>query len=132
MKRFGIFRQKEHQKRRRKREATSPGAISGILLNDYYDSHEDYVFALAREMKNEYELIAESDLLLQLDCPDLAMERHWLFKDLSTDAFKDVVSLHIDAINKAVEKIVDPPGDNPNVCELREPRAKGDREGKFL
>lgn len=85
--------------------AASPGAISGILLNDYYDSHEDYVFALAREMKKEYELIAESDLLLQLDCPDLAMERHWMFKDLSTDAFKDVVSLHIDAINKAVEKI---------------------------
>lgn len=85
--------------------AASPGAISGILLNDYYDSHEDYVFALSKQMKKEYELIVDSGLILQLDCPDLAMERHWMFKDLSTEDFKDVVSLHIEAINRAVENI---------------------------
>jgi 5-methyltetrahydropteroyltriglutamate--homocysteine methyltransferase len=85
--------------------AASPGAISVILLNEYYDSHKDYVFALAKEMKKEYELLADSDLLLQLDCPDLAMERHWMFQDLNTEEFKGIVSLHVEAINRAVENI---------------------------
>ncbi len=87
--------------------AASPGAISGILLNDYYDDHKEYVYALANEMKKEYEKIANSDpnTVLQLDGPDLAMERHWMFKDKSTEEFKEVVRLHIDAINKATNNI---------------------------
>lgn len=85
--------------------AASPGAVSGILLNEYYESHEDYVYALSGELQKEYELISDSGLNLQLDCPDLAMERHWMFKDLSIDEFREVVSLHVDAINKAVVNI---------------------------
>ncbi|MBE0517057.1 MAG: cobalamin-independent methionine synthase II family protein [Methanophagales archaeon] len=85
--------------------AASPGAIAGILLNEYYESHRDYVFALAEQMQKEYEFIVNSDLLLQLDCPDLAMERHWMFKELSTPEFKEIVILHIEAINQAIENI---------------------------
>ena len=85
--------------------AASPGAISGILLNDYYDSHKEYVYALAKEMKKEYELIANTNTILQLDCPDLAMERHWMFKNKTDQEFQNIVKLHIDAINKATENI---------------------------
>src|SRR5690606_37854708 len=53
--------------------AASPGIIATTLLNGYYNSHADYVFALARQMQSEYELIHERGLLLQIDCPDLAM-----------------------------------------------------------
>jgi 5-methyltetrahydropteroyltriglutamate--homocysteine methyltransferase len=34
--------------------AASPGVIATILLSAHYDSHERYVMALAREMRNEY------------------------------------------------------------------------------
>src|SRR5882672_3599628 len=54
--------------------AVSPGTVATILLNAYYDSHERYVMALAREMRKEYELIHARGFVLQLDCPDLAME----------------------------------------------------------
>ena len=50
--------------------AASPGIVSLTLANRYYDSHEDYVFALAEELRKEYEIIVANGLTLQLDCPD--------------------------------------------------------------
>src|SRR2546422_1504835 len=85
--------------------AASPGIIATTLLNAHYDSHERYVFALAREMQKEYELIHARGLLLQLDCPDLAMERTRLFQHDSLDRFLQVVETHIEAINRATAKI---------------------------
>ncbi len=85
--------------------AASPGIIATTMMNKYYDSHENYVTALAREMRKEYELIHDHGLILQLDCPDLAMERSRFFQDLSIKEFQDKVSMHIQAINDAVVNI---------------------------
>ena len=56
--------------------AASPGVISLFFRNDYYKSHEDYLYAIAEAMRYEYETIANAGMTLQLDCPDLAMGRH--------------------------------------------------------
>jgi len=85
--------------------AASPGVIATILLSAYYDSHERYVMALAREMRKEYELIHGRGLVLQLDCPDLAMERTRFFQDEPLDRFLQAVELHIEAINRALASI---------------------------
>lgn len=85
--------------------AASPGIIATTLLNAYYDSHESYVLAIARQMKKEYELIHSKGLILQLDCPDLAMERTFLFQNESLQRFQKVVETHIEAINLATENI---------------------------
>jgi 5-methyltetrahydropteroyltriglutamate--homocysteine methyltransferase len=85
--------------------AASPGVIATIMLDAYYGSHERYVRALAREMRKEYELIVARGFVLQLDCPDLAMERARFFQDEPLDRFLDAVALHIDAINDAVAAI---------------------------
>jgi len=85
--------------------AASPGIIALTMGNAYYSSHNEYVMALAEEMRKEYELIANRGVVLQLDCPDLAMERHVAYQDESIEVFQDVVSLHIDAINKAIRNI---------------------------
>ena len=85
--------------------AASPGIIATTMLNAYYDSHERYVFALAAQMRREYELIHARGLLLQLDCPDLAMERTRLFQHESLERFQEIVATHIDAINLAVANI---------------------------
>jgi 5-methyltetrahydropteroyltriglutamate--homocysteine methyltransferase len=82
--------------------AASPGVIATIMLDAYYGSHERYVRALAREMRKEYELIVARGFVLQLDCPDLAMERARFFQDDPLDRFLDAVALHVDAINEAV------------------------------
>ena len=85
--------------------AVSPGTAATILLNAHYDSHERYIAALAREMKKEYELIHARGFVLQLDCPDLAMERGRFFQNETLDGFLKAVELHVDAINRAIAGI---------------------------
>jgi 5-methyltetrahydropteroyltriglutamate--homocysteine methyltransferase len=84
--------------------AASPGIIATTLMNAHYDSHEAYVFALARQMKKEYERIAR-DFVLQIDAPDLAMERTILFQDKSAAEFLAIAEMHVAAINEAVSGI---------------------------
>ncbi len=85
--------------------AASPGVIATILLSAHYSSHEQYIMALAREMRKEYKLIHARGLLLQVDCPDLAMERTRFFRKDSLDRFLQMVELHVDAINRATAGI---------------------------
>ena len=85
--------------------AASPGIIALTMGNAHYASHEEYVMALAEEMRKEYEIITDRGVVLQLDCPDLAMERHVAYQDDPTDVFQEVVALHIAAINHAIRNI---------------------------
>jgi 5-methyltetrahydropteroyltriglutamate--homocysteine methyltransferase len=85
--------------------AASPGIIATTMLNAWYPSHEAYLMALAREMRGEYRAIAEAGLVLQIDAPDLAMERAMMFQDLSEAAFVAVAELHVAALNLALEGI---------------------------
>ena len=85
--------------------AASPGIVALTMDNRYYPSHEEYVFALADQLRQEYEIIAAHGLTLQLDCPDLAMERHVSYQDEPLSAFQELVKLHIRAINRALINI---------------------------
>ena len=85
--------------------AAAPGIIATAMGNAYYDSHERYVFAVARQMQKEYELIHAKGCVLQLDCPDLAMERAMLFQDVPLQRFQEVVETHIAALNLAIANI---------------------------
>ena len=77
--------------------AASPGIIATTLLNAYYDTYERYVMALAREMHKEYDLLHARGFVLQLDCPDLAMERPGSSRTKSVAEFVKIVELHIEA-----------------------------------
>jgi len=85
--------------------AVSPGTISVFQPNEYYPSHETYLEALANAMREEYELIVKSGLLLQLDCPDLAMGRHSRFKNLSDEEFLRYAELQVEALNHALANV---------------------------
>lgn len=85
--------------------AAAPGIIATAMRNRHYDSYERYVFAVAEQMQKEYELIHAKGLLLQIDAPDLAMERAMLFQDAPLQHFQDIVALHIAALNRALEHI---------------------------
>ncbi|MDH4280150.1 MAG: epoxyalkane--coenzyme M transferase, partial [Acidimicrobiia bacterium] len=85
--------------------AASPGVISLFFPNEYYDSHEAYVFAIAEAMRHEYEAIAAAGSFVQLDCPDLAMGRHTVYADLDAAAFVETIRINIAALNHAVANI---------------------------
>ena len=85
--------------------AVSPGTIAVFQPNEYYPTHAAYLEALATAMRDEYETIVKSGLLLQLDCPDLAMGRHARFKNLSDDEFLRNAELQVEALNHALANI---------------------------
>lgn len=85
--------------------APSPGIISTTMLNAYYDSPESYLDALAREMRNEYLAIHKAGLILQIDAPDLAMDRTMYYQDRSDAEFIAAAEMHVAALNKAIAGI---------------------------
>ncbi|MFB6253450.1 MAG: cobalamin-independent methionine synthase II family protein [Halobacteriaceae archaeon] len=87
--------------------AASPGTVTSYIGNEYYDSHEDYLFAVADAIQEEYELIAESGATLQIDCPDLLGGRHLKFKDRSDEEFVEIARTHIEALNEALTNVPD-------------------------
>jgi len=85
--------------------APSPGIVATTMLNQHYDSHEAYLMALAKALAHEYRAIHDAGLILQIDAPDLAMERHRFF-DGTTDAeFLRQLELHVASINLGIAGI---------------------------
>jgi 5-methyltetrahydropteroyltriglutamate--homocysteine methyltransferase len=85
--------------------APSPGIIATTMLNQHYASHEAYLMALAKAVSNEYRAIHDAGLILQIDSPDLAMERHRFFGHLNDAEFLRQLELHVAAINSAIGDI---------------------------
>ena len=85
--------------------AASPGVVSLFFHNGFYKTHEAYLEAIAEAMRPEYETIAAAGLVVQLDCPDLAMGRHIQFGDLDLTEFRKQAALHIAALNHATRNI---------------------------
>lgn len=95
--------------------AASPGVISLFLQNEFYPNRDAYLAALANAMTQEYKTIVDAGLLLQLDCPDLALSRHMLFNDLSDEEFIKIAESHVEALNHALTGI-DPSRVRVHIC----------------
>ncbi|NGM22552.1 cobalamin-independent methionine synthase II family protein [Roseomonas stagni] len=85
--------------------APSPGIIGSIVQNRHYDSEEAYLAALGDALRVEYEAIVAQGFLLQLDCPDLALERHCSYRDRPLSDFLGFCERVITAINRAIANI---------------------------
>jgi 5-methyltetrahydropteroyltriglutamate--homocysteine methyltransferase len=82
--------------------AASPGIVAAAMLNAHYPSQRDYIMALGAAFKTEYATIVNSGFALQIDAPDLAMERHTSFAGKPLKEFLDFVDEVIAAINRAI------------------------------
>lgn len=85
--------------------APSPGIIAAGMQNDHYDDLETYINAIAAALRTEYTAIAKAGFILQIDAPDLALERHTLFQDKPLSDFLDFVRVVVTAVNKALTGI---------------------------
>lgn len=85
--------------------AASPGVIALFFQNTHYKSYEEYIFAIAEAMRAEYESVAAGGIILQIDCPDLAMGRHIQYADQDLAGFRKAAALHIEALNHATANI---------------------------
>jgi 5-methyltetrahydropteroyltriglutamate--homocysteine methyltransferase len=85
--------------------APSPGIIAGAMKNEHYPSEEAYLADLGTALREEYEAIVDAGLLLQLDCPDLALERHLSYQDRPLADFLGFVERVVATINQAIANI---------------------------
>ncbi|HTZ36812.1 MAG TPA: cobalamin-independent methionine synthase II family protein [Stellaceae bacterium] len=85
--------------------APSPGIIVGAMKNEFYDTEEAYLAAVASALQVEYRAIVRHGFVLQLDCPDLALERHLTYNERPLADFLGFVERVVAAINRAIAGI---------------------------
>ena len=85
--------------------APSPGIVAAAMRNDHYPTDMDYLTALGEALRVEYEAITRHGFLLQLDCPDLAMERHYTWHEKPLGEFLGFVDRVVRTINAALVNI---------------------------
>lgn len=85
--------------------APSPGIVAAAMTNAHYASLAEYVGALADALRPEYEAIVARGLVLQVDAPDLAMERHTLFADRPLAEFLAFVDVVLAALGRALARV---------------------------
>lgn len=80
--------------------ATAP---SGVGVNEYYKSDEEYFHALANELSKEYRAIVDSGILVQIDDPFLS--DIFVEPDLDAAGMKRRAQLYVEAVNAALKGI---------------------------
>jgi 5-methyltetrahydropteroyltriglutamate--homocysteine methyltransferase len=85
--------------------APSPGIVAAAVRNEHYDTEEAYLAALARALQVEYERIVAHGFVLQLDCPDLALERHVSYQDRPLGDFLGFVERVVATLNAALVNV---------------------------
>ncbi len=85
--------------------APSPGIVAAALRNAYYDMEDAYLAALGAALQVEYETIVANGFLLQIDAPDLALERHVSYQDRPLKDFVGFAERVVATINTALRNI---------------------------
>jgi 5-methyltetrahydropteroyltriglutamate--homocysteine methyltransferase len=85
--------------------APSPGIIARALQNEHYETEDAYLHALGQALRVEYEAIVGAGFLLQIDAPDLALERHITFQDRPLGEFIDFAERVVATINEALVNV---------------------------
>lgn len=92
--------------------APSPGIVAAAMRNEHYATEDAYLAALGRALRVEYEAIVKAGFLLQIDAPDLALERHITYQDQPVSAFLGFAERVVATINDA---LVDIPRDRVRI-----------------
>jgi 5-methyltetrahydropteroyltriglutamate--homocysteine methyltransferase len=80
----------------------SPGIVAAAMENRHYDSLESYVHDVATALAVEFRTVLAHGFQLQIDAPDLAMERHTYFADRPLDDFL----AFIDCVGRELERVL--------------------------
>ena len=85
--------------------STAPGSLEVYRRNEVYKTEEEFVFAIAEAMREEYETIAAAGLILQVD--DAWLPALWdrIGMPMGLEAFKKRSALRIEALNHALRNI---------------------------
>ncbi len=83
--------------------APSPGIVATAMKNAHYSTFDAYLEALTDALAHEYKAAVDAGFILQIDAPDLALERHLKFADRPVSEFVDFVRAVVAQINRAID-----------------------------
>ena len=84
--------------------AVAPGTIEHWMHNEYYPSQEDFLFALADAMNEEYKAIADAGLVVHIDDPDLA-DGWQIYPEMTLEEYREYADVRVEALNRALKGI---------------------------
>ena len=84
--------------------ALSPGSCARIK-NQYYRSDEEVVWACADAMRQEYKIITDAGLMVQIDDPSIAESWDQINPEPSLEDYKKFIGVRIEALNWALKDI---------------------------
>lgn len=82
--------------------AVSPSDVEGQQPNEFYDTDEDYLFAIADAMHEEYRAIIDAGLILQIDDPRL-LTYYISRPELTVDDCRRWAEVRVEALNHALQ-----------------------------
>ena len=81
----------------------APGWLEHWMYNEYYKSDEEYLFAIAGAMKDEYKAIIDAGFILQLDDPGLPDTYDMIVPTPSIEDYRRFAEIRVDALNHALK-----------------------------
>jgi len=85
--------------------AVAPGTIELQRRNEYYPTEEDYLFAIAEAMRQEYRAIVDAGFLLQVDDPRVVTQYGMPDPAPSVEEYRKFAALRVEALNHALAGI---------------------------
>jgi 5-methyltetrahydropteroyltriglutamate--homocysteine methyltransferase len=82
----------------------APGTIEHWLHNDYYKDQEEFLFAVADAVHQEYKAITDAGLIVHLDDPDLA-DGWQVYPQMTLAEYRKYAELRVEALNRALTGI---------------------------
>jgi 5-methyltetrahydropteroyltriglutamate--homocysteine methyltransferase len=84
----------------------APGWLDHFIYNEYYKTEEEFIYALAEALREEYLAIVNAGFILQIDDPGLVDWWDMLKPALSVEQYRDrFARLRIEAVNHALKGI---------------------------
>src|SRR3546814_17230848 len=80
----------------------SPGIVAMAMKNAYYPDDDAYLADVAAALQVEYRAAVAAGLILQIDAPDLALERHLTYADRPVADFVRFGARVVGTINAAI------------------------------
>jgi 5-methyltetrahydropteroyltriglutamate--homocysteine methyltransferase len=83
--------------------AVAPASVAPDRIDEFYKSDEEYVFAVAQALHEEYKAIIDAGLILQIDDAYLALTYEVMVPPKTLKDYRKWASVRIEALNHALK-----------------------------
>jgi 5-methyltetrahydropteroyltriglutamate--homocysteine methyltransferase len=80
----------------------APGWLDHFIFNEYYNTDEEFLFALAEAVREEYRAVVSAGFVLQIDGPGLPDWWDMIKPEPTVEEYRKFAKLRIEAVNHAL------------------------------